>query len=265
MTECSDVVTATLEYLQAQFLVSPFGENECHIVMPVLTSDIAPVELFVRFQDRIWRITDDGETLGQLFVNGLDVYDNKSLLDTVQTIAHLHGIHFENYALYVETDSEHIGEAVRNVCNAVQAVSYLIFKRSHRAPTRFSETVENYLAFHRVKYEPNHRLQGKTTSHRIPIYVNSGRNFLIYPLTARNINSARQKAKSVAFVWTDLYKRYADQYRYTVVLDDEKSQAASIWGDTEVEGILHEYSTHVFSWRDEKEQLIHLLQREESL
>lgn len=258
---CNDLLQIVTHAFHNKFSVVSL-DSDCVLVTPFLNSDAAPVEIYVEKTGDLIRLSDEGEALNQLFAGGLTIEKNPRYMSQIQLIAELNEVQFTGSELNVHSTEERLSDDVCRLANAIQAVSFLIYKRSHRQYPKFEDEVERLMMVHEVKYESAYDVRGYANTHVIPFYVNSNRNVLVEPLTASSISSARNKAKQVAYKWSDLRRKFGDDYKYTVIIDDAQSKHREIWSDQEAQSALVSYSTSVFSWTDERSAFIDTLVHE---
>lgn len=258
MTECAAVVEKVLADLIQSISIHESGDR-CVIVAPSVQPDLALVEFSVAASNGGYRLSDDGETIGMLFVNGMT--DSKALKKEMQRIARIHNVRFDGDELYVDAKEGELSLAYQNMVNAIQAASFLTYKVAHRPSRKFEEEIEGLLIEHRIPYELDKAFQGFAKQHHVPFYVNGTRNAIIETVSATNVSAARGKADKIGFKWTDL-QRGGVQGNYTVVLDDRQNRSESIWQDRDVVSVLEKYSTHVIRWNRQRAELLDLLQVE---
>ncbi len=258
MITCTDISMAVVNQLQNSYQVQAI-DDECLIITPFMTADAAPVEIYAQHKGNMFLLSDAGETLHQLFVNGVTVESNKALVHQVKLTADIYDVQFAESEMFVVSSYEQLGTAVQRLANAVQAVSYLVYKRSHRTRFRFEDEIEQFLIGHRVTYEPKYSIQGQANNHQIPFYINSSRNVLLEPISATTLTSARRKAKLTAYKWMDLRPRYGQQYKYTVVINDQELRQKKLWADGEARNTLSTYSTSVFDWSSDRVKLLEIV------
>lgn len=247
---CETVLTELKEQVSSGFELVAADEG-CIIVTPFVQPDLAHIEFVVRPSADGYYLSDEGDTVGVLSVNGLSL--TAETRHELTRIARIHHVEFDGAAFYVVASADTIGLASQNLASAIQAASYLVYKRSHRAPARFEDEIETYLVEHRVKYQLGYTLQGFTTQHHIPFYFNQHRNILLEPITATTTSSSRNKAKQVSFMWQDLRRAHV-MARYAVVIDDTRNKWEQIWsaaGNDALE-ILKGYSDIVLRWEGER-------------
>ncbi len=256
-TSCDGIIERLVAALQADFSARAVDDS-CVIVTPFALPDMAALELWVEPQGRDYRLTDAGQTLAELFVSGLTIENNPVLTGEVRRIARNYAIQFTDGALMITAPAAEIGPAAQRLINAMQAVSYLIYRRGQRARRTFNDEVEQFLIENRVSYMPDQIVKGQASTHHIPFYMNENRHVLLEPVSAASQQSARDKAKKTAYKWTDI-KRVAAYYRAVVILDD-RDEREHIWSDdAEALRPLTEYSDFVMHWSTERRNLLALV------
>lgn len=258
MTECAAIVEKVLAHLANSVSVESDG-NRCIVVAPSVQPDLAAVEFSVAVSNGGYRLSDDGETVGTLFIGGIN--DNTMLKKEMQRIARIHSVRFNGDELYTDATENELGLAYQNMVNAIQAASFLVYKVTHRPSRKFEEEIEGLLIEHRIPYELDKEFRGRAKQHFVPLYVNSTRNALIETVSATSISAARNKADRIAFKWLDLQNAPL-QANYTVVLDDRQNRNENLWQDRSVMSVLDTYSTHVIRWTSERAALLSVLQVE---
>lgn len=127
---CKEIIDSAINHLKNEFRTSVLGDD-CIIVTPFLNADSAPVEIYARQAGNKLFLSDEGEALSQLFVIGVSVEGNKELTRQVGLIAQSNNVQFRNSELFVETSPDKIGYAVQRLATAIQATSFLVYKRAH--------------------------------------------------------------------------------------------------------------------------------------
>ena len=240
---------------QGQFQVVSLGED-CLVLTPFLNADLAPIEIYLRATSDGFRLSDEGETLSQLFLNGLPVEDNAVLTQQVKLTAQLYDVDFDHSELSMVTTTENLPNSIHRLANAAQAIGYLIYKKGHRQKPEFNDEVERLLSVNQVRYEPRYSIKGYANSHLIPFYINSGHNILLETLTASSVSNARTTAKQIAYKWLDLQRKYSVTYNYAVLLCDKQPNHRQVWEDEEARNALENYSTYVLRWSTDQARLI---------
>ena len=150
------------------------------------------------------RITDMGDTLGYLFVNGLTLSDK--MIDRAKHISKRYGVSLEDGPLAIESEPEAIGEAFHRIVQATIAVTDLIQMRRSTQPriVRFDDEVETIIKYSGAIYRTNYKISGRLENHTFKFHVNSGRNLLIQPMVAASENAAHALAERWAYRFHDV-------------------------------------------------------------
>ena len=253
---CGTVVETYLQFLSSEFTIVP-REDECLIVTPALRPDNEYIELVIKPENgNVFRVTDECRTLDYLYLNGLNLERNTKLYNYAAKLADQRGVRLSSSELFAVAESRMLGAAIHALLDATQAITYLIYRRSHRSRPTFKDEVEVYLISHEVIYHPGSIVQGKANVHKVSFHINSRRNLLVEPLTASTLSSARQKAKLWAYQCLDI-RAVAPHYRHAAVIDDSKDKWETLWSDDEVRKPLKDYSDYIIRWSN-KTQLIDL-------
>lgn len=255
---CDGVLESVLGSLQAGFSAYTAEDGVCVVVTPLTHPDLAAIELYAKpLKSGQIRLSDEGETLNILFVNGLHVERNAAIREDVQRIAQIHGVRFENSVLSLEAGTDELGVKSRQLLSAIQAVSYLIYKRRQSTPNLFEEEIETLFTINGIAYSAGYTIRGLKAEHEIAYHINGRRNILIDPLTATNIYVARSNAARVGFKMADLLLGN-DPHRFFVILDDSKDKWGTLWLDASVQQALS-YSSRIIRWSTEQQELVSLL------
>ena len=202
------------------------------------------------------RITDMGDTLGYLFVNGLTLSDK--MIDRAKHISKRYGVSLEDGPLAIESEPEAIGEAFHRIVQATIAVTDLIQMRRSTQPriVRFDDEVETIIKYSGAIYRTNYKISGRLENHTFKFHVNSGRNLLIQPLAAPGEDAAHALAERWAYRFHDVIQANAG-WRLLAVLDNRAEYVSErvIWTPRAVAPI----SEYAITWA-ERDKLAALLE-----
>jgi hypothetical protein len=227
ISSCEALLAAYMDSLREGFNASD-AEGECLVVTPFSRPDGGMVEVEIKaLPDGQLQLSDLGESIGYLYVNGLTV--NRATLDEVRRVIRQHGVHLDNaYELVVHATSEaSAGERLNELIQAALRVTDMIQRRRPYQRIRFEDVVETYLVGQRAVYDSDFQVQGETSPHRIRFHVNSGRKLLIQPLSATNETIAFSWAERWAYRFDDIRRR-DPAWKPFAVLDD-RGDRAGVW------------------------------------
>lgn len=255
--ECQGIVDHAIRHLNGEFRTRAF-DDECLVVTPFLTADLAPVEIFVKSIGNGLRLSDAGESINQLFTNGMNLDPSSRLNADVMEIAKTCSVIYDDSELSLEIDESELGPSLQRFATAIQAVSYLIYKRSYRTRIPFREEVEKLLAIREIPYDTSYSLRGLSTTHRISFHLNRGMEVLLEPFTAQSFQSAKRRAIQIGFKWFDIRQEFAKRFKMVVVADDRTESSSAIVRDSEAMAPILSYSDEVLIWSDDQGKLANL-------
>lgn len=222
---CETIVDRYLADLRMGFEVSA-SEDGCFLSTPYTRPDGEGFEFEVRtLPDGRICMSDMGDTIGYLFVNGLTL--SQTLLASARQIAKTHGVSLQRNELNVEADANSIGEGVHGLTQAALSVSNLIHRRRTGSRVRFDDDVESFIIHSGVIYDVDYTLKGQRETHRIKFHVDSGRSLLIHPLVASTQAIGRSWAERMAYRFSDILM--ADEHWQPVALLDDRKTGAEVW------------------------------------
>ena len=228
---CSDIVNLYLKKLGGEFKTIR-SDDGCFLMTPFYRPDGEGVELEIEtMSDGNVLIHDMGDTLGYLFVNGLTL--SRPMIDRAKRISMAYGVSVESSTLVIEASPESAGEALHEMIQAVLEVTSLIQRRRPTSTRRlrFEKDVEIFIGKHSgVSYKADYNITGAHENHKFRFYVNSGRNFLVQPISASKESIAHSLAERWAYRFNDVLKE-SDHYSPIAVVDDgiDTSPSRPIW------------------------------------
>ena len=223
--ECVQAVGAYLRQMSSDFEVYQLDDG-CFVLTPFLRPDGEAIELQLEaHRDNLVRLSDMGDSLGYLYVNGLTL--SKAILDSAHRISGGFGVTLSRNALVVDADDESIGDALHRLIQTTLAVTDLIQKRRPRSRVQFDDEVESLIIHSGVTYDIGFRVQGQRQQHTMKFHVDSGRNLLVHPVSAAGEASAQSWAERLAYRFADINER-SEHWRLAAVLDD-RGQRARVW------------------------------------
>ena len=224
---CEEIIDSYLNELQVGFDCS-ISDGHWFLSTPFVRPDGEGVEIELQaLPDGRVILSDMGDTLGYLYVNGLTL--SQTLVTNARQIAKPHGVALQRNRLSVQVTPEAIGIGVHGMIQSVLAVTDLIQKRRPASVVRFDDEVESLIIHKGIRYDVNFSVRGVKESHTIKFHVNSNKNLLIQPVSAAREAPARSWAERLAYRFNDILARNSD-WRPIVVLDDRRTRSEA-WSD----------------------------------
>jgi len=230
-------------------------EGGCHIVTPFAKPDGEAIEIAVyRTKVGRCRITDEFTTSDYLFLNGLNVESSRIMAEETTRLARLHGVTFLDSELFIETDERHEVDALSRLLNAIEAITYLIYRRSHRTHRSFANEVEFFLLENEIGFYSEHAMLGKTLEHTVPLYVNGSHNTVLWPLSTTDTNLMKHRVKELAWTIVDI-KDIQPTVRFDAILDDRREANRKVWDDNVISRVLDSHMDRILHWEDRQQWL----------
>ncbi|OGO50626.1 MAG: hypothetical protein A2148_00700 [Chloroflexi bacterium RBG_16_68_14] len=138
-------------------------ESRIRITTPYLYPDNDLIDVYIEeLSPARIRVTDLGETLRHLQIQGFDISGTPKRRYMVDTIAAGTGVEAVRGELVKEGTTHELGELLFDVIAAARGVSDLIYTSRTYEPAVFTEEVGRFLQENGVKYETRARLTGGT-------------------------------------------------------------------------------------------------------
>lgn len=248
---CYRVVGQHLREVGEGFRVEPTN-GDCRILTPYVLPDNDGIELTVRRRDGRLTVSDEGSTLGFLFLNGIDLSPHSRAESFLRLQLRRFGLRAAEGEVVADTAESEVGDAVTRVIEASKAIAYIVYTFRGRSGGEFKGEVAEWLDENDIRCEVDTPVEGA-----------SGRHFTIDFLRRRPANppvyikalhsETRGYAKAVTFatvaLWADLGKK-AKSFESVSLLDDGVEQ---IW--EEQVSLLKTHSDRVGFWSTREELL----------
>lgn len=249
---CSEAISSYLDRLRETFEIVPMDKG-CLIVAPFLRSDNSyfEIELLQQPNGKIL-LTDNADTISYLFIQGLNIRRSRELRRLINNIAARFNVDIQKDEIFKESDVESLDSSMESMINAMQDVSYLIYKKLKRGPVSFYDEVEKFLMSNEVRYDPQYQVSGRSYTHKFRFHMNEDRRMLFEPLTATSHHVALVRAERLAFWWVDI-REVHPEYRKIALLDDIEKKESFWFGKPR--DVLEEYSDKVVVWSNKQDVL----------
>lgn len=251
-----NVAEQYLKWLSSEIETYPLDNKGYFVSIPFERPDGEWIGLEVNsLPDGNIRITDMGDTLGYLFVNGLTLSDK--MMDRAKDVSKRYGVSLEDGPIAIEAEPESIGEAFHCIVQATIAVTDLIQMRRSTKPriARFDDEVESVIKHSGATYSAKYKIRGRLENHTFAFHVNSGRNLLIQPIATASANDAHAIAERWAYRFYDVIQAN-EGWRPLAVLDNRAEYVSErvIWTPRAIAPI----SEYAIRWaeRDKLEALL---------
>ncbi len=120
------------------------------------------IEIFVKKEGGRILLSDDGETINNLSMMGINVMKSSSRKSILEKIKLNYDVDVKNGELMTVADDSSFPERKHALLSAIQAVSDLKYTANTNIVSMFSEEVGNYMDSLDMIYTPHFNIQGKT-------------------------------------------------------------------------------------------------------
>ncbi len=224
---------------------------------PYLYPDGDVIDFYFKVSQDRPLITDLGETKRWLMSQTTSEFLSKKQEQVLQDILLTHEVEEYRGALIVRVGGiEGLAAAITRLAQATVAVSNLWFLSRTRLVSTFEDEVAELLSDHRVRFQANEKLSGRSgRSWRIDFHTfHPNHSSLVQVLSTGSRAAANTKANNVVAAWMDLtqFKFGAQPLRFISLFDD----TLDVW-QMETIRQLEELSDIVY-WSD-SERLVEML------
>jgi len=252
MTDCEETIRPALEQaFSGSVEISPDGED-CRVTVPFERSDRDSISLWVVPKGDSYRITDEGETYGMLYLSNINL-DQERRAKRLRVAKERFELDEAKHEVAITADADNLGERLIDAIQAVQSISYLSYTRQQYTQSDFKEDVGEFLTEEGFYFTANGDIQGETENHIVDFTI-SGTQHPTYldAIHAESTSSAKSIAERLGFKWMDIRNENPDA-RCISVLDDTSGEY-----DARTENILQGVSTHYVQWsnRDHLTQIL---------
>ena len=159
-SECQELVDNYVDWLRNRLKVDQIGDV-CELTTPFLDRHNDHLQIYAIPRNGRFLLTDDGETLSDLAMSGVDVKygRRKEILDTT-----LRGFGVVNESGKLETEASPatLGQRTHALIQAMLAINDLYMLSRSRVASLFWEDVRDFLDANEVRYSPKVKLIGKS-------------------------------------------------------------------------------------------------------
>ena len=224
---CQAVLDHFLSTLEREFSVenTPIG---CVIYTPFVRPDGDQIELLLESAAGVIRVTDMGDTLGYLHVNGYST--TRTVVADVRRIGGRYGVALERNELTVPIgDVSHpaVASPLHSLLQAVMSVANLIEKRRPHARLNFNDEVETAIIRAGRTYDTPFQVGGRNEAHSVRFHVNDRSRLLIQPFSQSTAGPARNLIERWYYHFDDILNGPGDWNIFALL--DDRGERESLW------------------------------------
>lgn len=214
------VVDDYLKWVKDNTVVKTIGEGAvCSVSTPFLDRHNDHVTIYIEKKDYGLMLTDDGYTISDLKMSGLELGTPKRQAMLATTLNGF-GVKVLNNELFIEATIENIGQKKHALLQAILAVNDMFFLAQETVYSLFKEDVELYFRTHDIVFAKDIKLTGKSGfDHNVDFLIPSSRNRP--ERLIKTVNSPRKdQILSTIMAFGDIIQVRGDKMTNYVIYND---------------------------------------------
>lgn len=250
--EFDKIIENYIDWIRDNTLIKTIKEgNTASIDTPFLDRHNDTVQFYVTKKDDKFILTDDGYTVHDLSVSGLDL-NSERRQKIFQTTLNGFGIKYDkgSEALFVETNSNNIGQKKHYFIQAILAINDMYSLSKESVFSLFNEDIERFFKENEIIYVKDVRLAGRSGfDHKLDFTIPASKT-----RPERLIRTVNEPKKDLigGALWSfqDIrLNRDNDTLNYVIYNDMEKSASVDVLD------ALRNYGVRGIGWKD-KDKII---------
>ena len=207
------------------------NNNISRLTLPYLDRNNDCTEIFIKFDGNRYIITDDSETLSELYLSNFNLFSSKKRTTIFNQILLSHGVKkSDDDELYITCSKEEIKKKIHLLTQCMIKISDLFYTAKNTVQSLFIEDVQLFLDKNDIRYSQNvsfSGISGLTTNYDflIPKSKNAPERII---KVVNNID--QQQTNSILFLWNDTSQARKDYLStlYVFLQDEGKKISSSI-------------------------------------
>lgn len=219
--DCEKIVSDYLKWIKDNTIVKSISEGKvCGIITPFLDRNNDHLEIYITKSDSGYILTDDGFTLADLKMSGVNLNSPKRE-KIFETILKGFGVKFgERDDLYVEANSSNLPQKKHYLLQAILAVNDMYTLAQENVASLFKEDVELYFKSNEIFFNRDVKLAGKTGfDHNIDFMIPSSKTRPERLIRTVN-HPKRDSVMAAIFSFSDIAEIRSDKTRNYVIYND---------------------------------------------
>lgn len=244
--ECQDLANTYTEWLKQKIYVKDI-EGVCEITTPFLDRHNDHLQIYVKKAGDTLIITDDGYTIRDLGLSGLE-FTTEKRKDVLYSILNGFGARLQGDEIIIEAKAENFPQKKHNIIQAMLAINDLFVMAAPIVRSLFKEDVEKYLRLHEIRFISSVKFTGKSGFDQLFDFVIPASQKRPERVINAITRPTRQNISVLIFLWADTKKvRPAESTAYGFLNDTDQTVSPDI------ESALQQYGIKPLSWSKREE------------
>ncbi len=253
MMDSKTILEEYIRWIKNNITIENIRDNLKLIVTPFLDSHNDYIELYVlKQEDNKIKLTDGGDTLFNLRLEGIDIFSKKRKELLELNINRL-GVNIsEDNELYVVADKTNIGLKKHMLVQAILAISDMFYLTRQNVWGVFKDEIQSFLMERDIPFNSDVNIIGKSgLSFNIDFII--GRTRSKPEKLIKSINKIdTHKSRNVLFSFSDISVVRPDSKKI-VIYNDKQKEASE-----DIKNAFKEYNTLLIPWSDKDRLLAEL-------
>ncbi|MGT2833373.1 hypothetical protein Javan249_0002 [Streptococcus phage Javan249] len=248
----NEIKEVYLSFVKENAVFNNISDNHTEVITPFVDPFGEAIGFSVKSDGKLLTITDDGFTIWNLSVNGIDVTKKGRRRELLQSLLQYNGFELFDNAIKKVTTKSHLGQSIHDMTQLLINVYDFIQLSPGNVKSQFLDDVKHYF----IKNEnyavfPSFSIAGKSRlEHRFNfVFISKG----VSKITRVHNNITKQQVDTILASWLDTSefrkREYGDKEQLYIIVSDEGFK--NIKEDHLV--ALQEYNIDVLNFADKQE------------
>ena len=223
--DCYQLVSLYANWLKERIKLKAIGDT-CELTTPFVDRHNDYLQIYVKASNSGMLLTDDGYTLRDLEISGLEFNTDRRKSELKSVLNGL-GVNLRGESLEVEARPDNFPQKKHNLLQAMLAINDLFVLAPPKVSSFFREDVENYLSLHDIRFTKDINFIGKSGfNHHFDFVIPPSRKQPERVLRTIN-NPTKNNVSAMIFSWDDARKVRSENSIAIAVLNDQDREIAS--------------------------------------
>jgi len=243
--DCREIIEKYVQWIKDNTVVHNIESGKsCAVSTPFLDRHNDNIEIYILKEGAGYKLTDDGFTLNDLEMSGMDVASSPKREKIFRTILNGFGIKVgADHEIFVIANSSNIGQKKHYLIQAILAVNDMFALSQESIYSLFKEDVEIYFSSNNLRFSKDIKLTGKTGfDHNIDFLISASQHKP--ERLIKTINSPKKDyIIPTIFAFNDIRDLRETPTQNYVIFNDQERQPSS-----DVIAALDSYQINHIGW-----------------
>lgn len=231
------------QWLKTEIKFEKIGEYY-EISTPFLDSGNDHIQFYVRLDGDSIYFTDDGFTINQLLMSGIQLNTNRKKM--INSILNQYGVELDGESIIAIADVRNFPQKKHMYIQSIMKIDDLFMTARGKNISNFTDDIQNFFARKDIYYSDNVQFTGISGfSHNYEFLMQRSKNKPERLCRVMN-NPTKSNMGNILFAWSDTRPARRDDSQLIVLLNDKNSIAKG------VEEAFFNYDAKVIKWSEKE-------------